>query len=108
MSDVYYIIAKLDKRALNETHSSNWPKLVAFSFDAQKILLEEGFGHGLMGGSFPLSSFNTAQWKDIFKETDSQWFSDYISNGMLASLKTEDDLIKLLESNNCSIVKITY
>ncbi len=108
MTDKYYVIAEVDKRQPNESHSSVWPKLVAYSFSSEKILLEEGFGHGLMGGTLDLKDFDTSQWEDIFQATDSEWFKKYIDNSLLPKFKTESDFIDLLKKHCNEIKTINY
>ncbi|RLT87435.1 MAG: hypothetical protein D9N13_23715 [Ketobacter sp. GenoA1] len=108
VSDTYYVIAEVDKRSANESNSSVWPKLIAYSFDAKKILLEEGYGHGLMGGTLNLDGFDVSQWEDIFKETDSEWFKKYIVDFSLAKISSERDFIGLLKRNGCKVKTIKY
>ncbi len=108
MTGIYYIIAKVDKRNPKETHSSNWPKILAYSFDLKKILITEGYGHGLMGGTISLSNFNTLDWSDFFQETNSEWFSDYISDNTILNLTEERSLVNLLKKNGCAIKKTNY
>ena len=108
MSDVCYVIGKVDKRCEGETHSSVWPKLLAYSFDKRKILITEGCGHGLMGASFEVSTFDVDQWKDIFDKTDLSWFGKSILDGSLLKIQIMDEFYDFLEINNCSIEKISF
>lgn len=108
MSDTYYIIAEKDKRLPGETNSSVWPKLVAFSFSVRKILLQEGYGHGLMGGTISLSGFDVSQWSEIFKETDSEWFMKNIADGVLEKVTDENDFKDLLIRNGGQLKTIKY
>ncbi len=106
MKNTYYVIAKVDKRQPNESNSSAWPKLVAYSFEQKKILIEEGYGHGLMGGTISISSINLSDWLETFDESNCKWFGKYISNGTIENLKTEEQLVKILTSKGCKIKKI--
>ncbi len=108
MSDTYYVIGKADKRGPNEPHSNAWPKLVAYSFTLKRILLLEGYGHGLMGGSIALSSFNPTDWEEIFIETGSTWFKKSIADGSLNNLSCESDFESALSKNGCQIDKMVY
>lgn len=107
MADSYYIIANVDKSDPSQPHSSEWPKLIAYSFSQRKILLEEGKGHGLMGGAISLEKFNPADWKDIFISTNSTWFLDMLSNGTISGCTDEESLKKIL-NNKCGIKLINY
>ncbi len=108
MTNIYYVIAEIDKRQYGELHSSIWPKLVAYSFELKKILITEGYGHGLMGGTMSLSNFNISDWNDVFQATNAEWFSDYVADGTIISLPDENAFINLLKKNDCTIKKINY
>lgn len=108
MTETYYIIAEKDGRPPNESHSSEWPKLVAFSFCSKKILLQEGFGHGLMGGVLSLFGFNASQWVDIFAETDSEWFMRNILDGSVEKMVREKEFEDFLVNNGCKLKTIEY
>ncbi len=71
--DDYYIISDMDKRVNSEPHSKEWPKIIAISTVAQKILLAEGSGHGMMGCRIPIKDFKPDEWESLFKLTNSDW-----------------------------------
>ncbi|WNO11134.1 hypothetical protein [Teredinibacter sp. KSP-S5-2] len=106
MKDSYYVIAEIDKRRPNESNSSTWPKLVAYSPKWKKLYIEEGYGHGLMGGTISLSNFNVSDWLITFEESGCEWFGRCISNGTLEKIQTEKELEKELIANGCEIKKI--
>ena len=107
MANKYYLIARVDKSNLSQPHSSEWPKLIAYSFDKRKLLLEEGRGHGLMGGEISLDNFNTSEWKDMFIAADSEWFLDLLSDGTIANCPDEQSLKDVLDKN-CVVKVINY
>ena len=98
MPEKYYVIAKVDKSDPQQPHSSEWPKLIAYSFNSQKILMSEGRGHGLMGGSIALSKFQPDVWKEIFIDTNSEWFLDLYLDGTLINCQDEDTLKGIISS----------
>lgn len=107
MAEEYYIIANIDKGDPSQPHSSEWPKLIAYSFSERKILMQEGKGHGLMGGTISLDKFNPSDWREIFSSTNSLWFLDMLSNGTISNCSNENDFQKILK-NNCGIELINY
>ncbi|MCW8931934.1 MAG: hypothetical protein OQL19_17080 [Gammaproteobacteria bacterium] len=104
MTDIYYVISEVDRRQFGETHNSTWPQLVAYSFDLKKILITEG--HGLIGGSMSLSSFNISDWNDIFQTTNTEWFSDCIAEGTIINLSDEDTFINLLKKKLFKLIDL--
>ena len=69
----FYIVAQRDL-APNLPHSSEWPKIIAYSYKDKSFLFIEGKGHGLMGGELPESAAKQPKWRDIFITLDAEWF----------------------------------
>lgn len=61
-----------------ESHSSEWPKVIGYSFVHRSFLFTEGKGHGLMGAEIHQDSTAPAQWQDIFVELSAEWFLDFL------------------------------
>ena len=47
--DSFYTVAKVDLEP-EYPHSTDWPKVIAYSYKKNSFLLTEGKGHGFKGG----------------------------------------------------------
>ncbi|MFE8070086.1 hypothetical protein QQM79_03420 [Marinobacteraceae bacterium S3BR75-40.1] len=84
--DKYYIISSDDHDAGNP-HSPDWPKVIGVSFDAKKVILSEGKGHGLQGARIEFDKFRANEWKDVFISCDAKWLLDEIlDNGGISGV----------------------
>lgn len=108
MTEEYFVISERDERKLHEPNHSEWPKIVAYSFNSSKIYMSEGYGHGLMGGVISLSNFDPDKWKSIFLEVGAEWFLNYLSSGAISTIKNEHEFTELLKQHGCSFKKIKY
>ncbi|MEM5549086.1 hypothetical protein [Pseudoalteromonas fuliginea] len=108
MKNKYYIISCVDEREVKSANNSDWPKLIAYSFESHRVLLQEGCGHGLMGGAMSINSLILDDWIEIFQVTNSKWFFDKIESGEVSKLSSENQFIKLLNDNKISIKIIEY
>jgi hypothetical protein len=73
----YYVIARKDLLP-GSAHSSDWPKIIGYSYQDRCFLLLEGKGHGLMGGELPEAIAKQHKWRDIFVVLDVEWFLDFL------------------------------
>ncbi len=73
----YYVIARKDLLP-GAAHSSEWPKIIGYSYKDKSFLLLEGKGHGLMGGELPETIAKQPKWRDIFVVLDVEWFLDFL------------------------------
>ena len=69
----FYIVAQSDL-APNLPHSSEWPKIIGYSYKKKSFLFIEGKGHGLTGGELPESAAKQPKWRDIFIALNTEWF----------------------------------
>ncbi|MCD5989316.1 hypothetical protein KDX30_15550 [Pseudomonas sp. CDFA 553] len=76
---VFYVIAKKD---LEPTlpQSSEWPKLIAYSYKHNLFLLVEGKGHGLASNDMPKSKIKESKWRDLLITLDALGVIDFIDN----------------------------
>lgn len=96
----YYVISEVDKEHPKLPHSSDWPKLIAYSFDRRTFLIKEGRGHGLMGAEVLMDSLDDATWGKTLEEADARWFVDLLHSGEFEHLpeeKIKDKLHSYLE-----------
>lgn len=75
----FYIIAKNDMEP-NFPHSSDWPKVIGYSFADKYFYLSEGKGHGFAANDMPESKAKRPEWFEIFSALDALWFLDLIEN----------------------------
>ena len=108
MKKIYYIIALTDKRNVKSGNDSEWPKLIAYSPKSQKLLLQEGCGHGLMGGTINIDSPNLDDWKVFFEDADFKWFFDKVKLGDINELTSKDKFIEFLDEYDISEQTIEY
>ncbi|MFG0382898.1 hypothetical protein ACF8C6_18300 [Pseudomonas sp. zbq_18] len=73
----YYVVAEKDPYPA-ESHSSEWPKVIGYSFVHRSFLFMEGKGHGLMGAEIRQDTTALARWRDIFVELNAEWFLDLL------------------------------
>ncbi|WP_079204197.1 hypothetical protein [Pseudomonas sp. CC6-YY-74] len=85
----YYVIAQKDLSP-NAAHSSEWPKIIGYSYKDKYFLFLEGKGHGLMGGELPESTAKQLKWRDIFIILNAEWFLDFLDK---THAKDETDFI---------------
>ena len=62
----------------------------------------------VMGAAISLANFNLSDWSDFFKETGTEWFEKLISDGTIGALKTQDQLVDLLQRHNCQAKVMRY
>ncbi|MGA3828081.1 hypothetical protein [Pseudomonas chlororaphis] len=89
----FYIIAKKDMTPELQ-HSSEWPKLVGYSYQDNYFFLSEGKGYGLGANDMPESKAKRPEWLELFKALDIVWFFDFIDNNTFFD---EDDFAKKLK-----------
>jgi len=106
MTKKYYIISDVDKGHSDEPHSSEWPKLIAYSFDGNTILIKEGRGHGLAGGELPISSIDMKTWQQTFHDSGAEWFKNLVDNGSLE--KMDEDEFKNELSKRAGVKELLY
>ncbi len=108
MKDLYYIISEVDNRQKKSTNSSDWPKLIAYSFKNNKVLLLEGCGHGLMGGTIAVDDPKLDNWGEFFEATNTKWFYEKIKIGKINKLDSEEKFFSFLDDNKISREVIEY
>lgn len=69
----FYVVARRDS-APDLPHSSEWPKIIGYSYKDKSFLFLEGEGHGLMGGELPEPAAVQLKWRDIFIALNAEWF----------------------------------
>jgi len=91
----YYVIAQQDL-SLGAAHSSEWPKIIGYSYKDKSFLFLEGKGHGLMGGGIPESVAVQLKWRDIFIALNAEWFLAFLDQKNFTN--EEDFLDELTKS----------
>ncbi|MCF5167552.1 hypothetical protein GIW45_26875 [Pseudomonas congelans] len=91
---VFYVIAKKD---LEPTlpHSSEWPKLIAYSYKYNLFYLAEGKGHGFAANDMPESKIKEPKWREILTTLDALWIIDFIDNN---KFRDENDFLEKLKT----------
>ncbi|MDC7826119.1 hypothetical protein PQS90_13255 [Pseudomonas sp. BLCC-B13] len=89
----YYVVAEKDPYPA-EPHSSEWPKIVGYSFVHRSFLFMEGKGHGLMGAEVHQDSASLTKWRDLFVELGAEWFLDLLK---LNTFLDEDEFLTKLK-----------
>ena len=77
--DDFYIVAKLDLEP-EYPHSSDWPKVIAYSYEKNSFLLAEGKGHGFKGVIVTELEARNPTWNHLFYELKAQWILDRLSS----------------------------
>lgn len=80
------MIARKDMKP-NLLHSSNWPKIIGYSFEDNYFHLSQGKGHGFAANVMPEWKARSPEWTEIFTVLDSTWFLDMIANNNFSSEK---------------------
>jgi hypothetical protein len=106
MSNVYYVISEVDQRQSLEPHSSEWPKLIAYSYETKKIYISEGEGHGFGGGLLSIDQVAAGKWSEFFNDVNAMWFKDSLVKGELNTIKNEGEMLAFLNENKCFFKKI--
>lgn len=88
----YFLVAKKELYPV-EPHSSEWPKLIAYSVVHRTFLFREGKGHGLMGAEVHQDSASLTKWRDLFVELGAEWFLDLLQ---LNTFLDEDEFLTKL------------
>ncbi|WP_394560150.1 hypothetical protein [Aquipseudomonas alcaligenes] len=73
----YYLVAEKEPYPAGP-HSSEWPKVIGYSFVHRSFLFMEGKGHGLMGAEIHQDSTALTRWRDIFVELGVERFLDLL------------------------------
>ncbi|AMR65118.1 hypothetical protein [Aquipseudomonas alcaligenes] len=76
-----------------DSHSSEWPKVIGYSFAHGKFLFIEGNGHGITGAEIDQHSPCLSKWQDLFVTLDSEWFLDFLK---LNTFSDENDFLSRL------------
>ena len=76
-----------------ESHSSEWPKVIGYSFVHRSFLFTEGKAQGLMGAEIHQDSTALAKWQDIFVELSAEWFLEFLK---LNTFGDESDFLEKL------------
>lgn len=96
----FYIVAQRDL-APNLPHSSEWPKIIGYSYKDKSFLFIEGKGHGLMGGELPEPAAKQLKWRDIFITLNAEWFLAFLEQMNLTNEKDFlDELTKSIGTPN--------
>ncbi|KAB0525670.1 MULTISPECIES: hypothetical protein [Pseudomonas] len=98
----FYVIAKKDLEP-NLPHSTDWPKIIAYSYEDEKLLFLAGKGHGISGFELPASETGASDWTDLFLELNATWIPDLLKNSNFSCL---DDFLKSLKKLNIPIEKM--
>lgn len=101
--DNYYIVAKKDLDP-EHTHSSEWPKIIAYSLRSKKFLISEGKGYGCEGIVIPELRALEKKWNEFFIALDAQWFLKAI---VAENNLTENELAALIQTKTGSLEIIT-
>lgn len=75
----YYVLAKKDM-ASDFPHNSNWPKILAYSFETRKILFLAGKGDGLSGFEIPDFDACNPEWEILFEDLGAVWVLSLLKN----------------------------
>jgi len=75
----FHIVAKRDLEP-NLPHSTDWPKIIAYSYEKKSFLFIEGKGHGFNGIVFPDQTSREPRWEQLFLDQDALWFLNFIDN----------------------------
>jgi hypothetical protein len=96
----YYVIAQQDLSS-GAAHSSEWPKIIGYSYKDKTFLFLEGKGHGLMGGELPESAAKQLKWRDIFITLNAEWFLAFLDkNNITNEEEFLDNLTKIIGNPN--------
>ncbi|RQM70029.1 hypothetical protein EHZ47_22530 [Aeromonas jandaei] len=106
MSKVYYVISEVDQRQSLDPHSSEWPKLIAYSYETKKICIYEGEGYGFGGGLLSIDQVAAGKWSEFFNDVNATWFKNSLVKGELNTIKNEDEMLVFLNENKCFFKKI--
>ncbi|AZC34651.1 hypothetical protein [Pseudomonas chlororaphis] len=98
----YYILAKVDFPS-DTPHSSDWPKIIAYSYEYKSLLFLAGKGHGVSGFELPASEAGDPDWTTLFLELNATWIPDFLKNSNFSCL---DDFLKSLKKLNIPIEKM--
>jgi len=100
----FYVIARKDMEP-NLPHSSNWPKIIGYSFVDNYFYLSEGKGHGFAANNMPESKAKKPERLEIFTALDSAWFLNLIDNTNFAS---EKEFLDKLTAHIGNVETITF
>ncbi len=89
---IFHVIAKKDMQPALP-HSSEWPKLLGYSFKDNFLYLAEGAGHGSAANDMPEAKAKRPEWLELFIALDAVWFLNLINN---TTFVDEQDLIHTL------------
>lgn len=98
------MIARKDMEP-NLPHSSNWPKVIGYSFKDNYFYLSEGKGHGFVANDMHESKAKRPEWLEIFTALDSTWFLNMIDN---TNFTSEKDFLDKLTAHTEKVDIITF
>ncbi|POP73364.1 hypothetical protein CXB37_23220 [Pseudomonas syringae pv. syringae] len=96
----YFILAKKET-LLDNSHDSDWPKFIAYSYEHKCLLFSAGKGHGLSGFELPEAEAANPEWTPLFVELNALWILDLLK----LSPPTLNDFIQSLKKFNIPIIK---
>lgn len=100
----FYVIANKDMEP-NLLHSSNWPKVIGYSFADNYFYLSEGKGNGFAANDTPESKAKRPEWLEIFTDLDVTWFLNMIDN---TSFTSETDFREKLTAHIGNVDTILF
>nr|WP_298136547.1 hypothetical protein [uncultured Pseudomonas sp.] len=100
----YYVIAQQDLSP-GAAHSSEWPKIIGYSYKDKSFLFLEGKGHGLMGGELPETVAKQLKWRDIFIALNAEWFLVFLDQ---KNFNNEKDFLDELAKSIGTLDILTY
>lgn len=88
----YYVIAQKSV-VTKSSHSSEWPKIIAYSYEGF-FYLAEGRGYGFSANDMSRSKAKKNEWVHFFEALDATWFTEFIDKNEFAD---EDDFVIKVE-----------
>ncbi|AZD05692.1 hypothetical protein C4K26_0258 [Pseudomonas chlororaphis] len=89
----FYVVAKKDL-APSLPHSSDWPKIIAYSYETKSFLFIEGKGYGFNGIVLPDVTAREAKWKQLFLDLNVLWFLDFVDSTPYSSVNDFENALK--------------
>ena len=97
--DSFYTVAKVDLEP-EYPHSTDWPKVIAYSYKKNSFLLTEGKGYGFKGVAVTELEARDPTWNHLFSELNAHWFLDRLSSSPFIN---EDDCVQSITSKHGSL-----
>lgn len=91
----YYVISTPDRDA-DSPHSSEWPKELRLSFEAEELRLFQGKGHGLGGAIYDFEDFQAEEWSDFIQACAGEWLLAELSRHESLTAIEETDFVRTL------------